>query len=261
LTISGANVTSQGGGPAGLPRVRDAYLTWVEEVEGALVSMTEDPEVLSLLYTPQYWRIRELESDGSSVSDPRPYALVYSAVGRQTDQLGRFAAELEQRLERTARAASGPIAVLDTNILLQYQPFDQIPWEDVLGLPAVRLVIPLRVVEEIDAKKYGKQPDLGKRARNLLPALARRVGPAGAPAALDDETTIEVLVETGSRSRPGDADEEVLTTCLDLAQFSGKLVTLVTGDYGMTLRAQAYGLATASLPDNFLRRQVQADSE
>jgi PIN domain len=259
--MSGANVTSQGGGLGGVPRVRDAYLTWVEEVEAALVSMTEDPEVLSLLYTPQYWRIRELESDWKAISDPRPYPLVYSAVGRQTELLERIAKELEQRLARTALAASGPIAVLDTNVLLQYQGIDQIPWEAVLGLPAVRLVIPVRVVEEIDAKKYAKQLDLAKRARNLLPVLAQYVGPAGAPGALKGDVTIEVFIETGPRARPEDADEEILTTCLDLAQFSSKPITLVTADYGMRLRAEAYGISTASLPDNYLRRRVETESQ
>ena len=150
--------------------------------------------------------------------------------------------------------------MLDTNVLLHYLPVDQIPWPDIVGHQNVRLVIPLRVIEEIDAKKYAKRPDLAKRARNLLPALERMFGQAGAPGRVTDGVTIEVPVDSGPRDRPADADEEILDTCRELGQFAGQPVTLVTGDTGMRLRAQAHGIATSTLPDKYLRG-AQSDTE
>jgi predicted ribonuclease YlaK len=146
--------------------------------------------------------------------------------------------------------------VLDTHVLLHYQPVDQIPWPAVLGAQSVRLVIPLRVIEEIDAKKYARAANLAKRARNVLPSLERLVGPAGAPGRLTQEVTIEVPVETGPRYRPEDADEEILETCRELEQFTGQHVTLVTGDTAMRLRAQANAIPTRELPDNYAREMA-----
>lgn len=114
-------------------------------------------------------------------------------------------------------------------------------------------MIPLRVIEEIDAKKYARRPDFAKRARNLLPSLERLTGPSGEPGALTDGVTIEVPVEAGPRERAVDADEEILDECLELGQFLGQAVTLVTGDTAMRLRARALKIDAAALPDDYLR--------
>lgn len=59
--------------------------------------------------------------------------------------------------------------MVDTNVLLQFQPPDQINWTELLHVAAVRLVIPLRVIEELDTKKHGRSQKLSERARELLP--------------------------------------------------------------------------------------------
>jgi hypothetical protein len=51
-----------------------------------------------------------------------------------------------------------------------------------------------------------------------------------------------VPIDPGPRNRPEDADEEVLNTCRELSLLSSQDVTLVTGDTGMRLRAQALRL-------------------
>lgn len=45
------------------------------------------------------------------------------------------------------------------------------------------------------------------------------------------------------------ADVEILDTCDALGTFTGSPVTLVTGDYGMQLRASARGIRTFAMPD------------
>jgi hypothetical protein len=191
--------------------IRDDYLDWIEQVDNCLGAITDDSAPISELFTAQFWAIRALESDWRAVSDPRPYPLVYTEVTRQIDRLRRLLGDLTVRLER-ASVTGGAVTVLDTNVMLHYLPVDQIPWPDVLGCQNVRLVVPLRVIEEIDAKKYAKSSDLGKRARNLLPTIERLLGPAGAPGRLSEGVTIEVPVDTGPRYRPEDADEEILET-------------------------------------------------
>ncbi|MCW2999178.1 MAG: hypothetical protein JWN65_2727 [Solirubrobacterales bacterium] len=142
---------------------------------------------------------------------------------------------------------------LDTNVLLHCLPPGQIAWRGALGHPAVRLILPLRVVEELDARKYSGRRDLAERARRLLPQLEAAVGYAGEPRAPADGTTLEVFVERSPRRRPADADEEILSTCAELAQLSGRPITLVTQDTGMRLRAQAQGTEVKALPLEYQR--------
>jgi rRNA-processing protein FCF1 len=253
LIMLGGNVSPRGAGPQGMVLMRDAYLDWIEQVESCLSSITADLAPVSELFTAQYWAIRSLSSDWREVSDPRPYPLVYGEVSRQIDRLRRLLDDLNARLTR-ASAAAGSLTVVDTNVLLHYLPVDQIPWPGIVGSQDVRLVIPLRVIEELDAKKYAKRQDLSKRARNILPALERLLGQAGAPGRVTDGVTVEVPVETGPRDRSEDADEVILETCRELGQFAARPVALVTGDYGMRLRAQALGIRTMPMPEKYLRR-------
>lgn len=160
--------------------------------------------------------------------------------------------DLEQRAARLS-LAPGHIAVLDTHVLLHYQPPEQIPWPKVVGHPHVRLVVPLRVVEELDEKKYARRDDIADRARRLLPRLEAVLGPAGAPGELRESVTIEVPVDSGPRRRPANADEEILDTCRELRQLTGREVSLVTGDTSMRLRGEARGLRVVKMPAEYER--------
>jgi predicted ribonuclease YlaK len=111
------------------------------------------------------------------------------------------------------------------------------------------------VIEELDAKKYAQRRDLADRARRILPQLLRVVGTGGSPGELRDGVTIEVPVDPGLRRRPADADEEVLSTCHELQQLTGRDITLVTADTGMRLRAQAHGLVVLTMPETYERQR------
>jgi hypothetical protein len=68
-----------------------------------------------------------------------------------------------------------------------------------------------------------------------------------------DDTTIEVFIEPGPRSRPSDADTEILETAHELRRLSGKVVTITTADTGMMLRGEAQGIPIISMPDKYRR--------
>lgn len=103
---------------------------------------------------------------------------------------------------------------------------------------------------ELGSKKYASSAKLASRARALLPLLERLVGDDGSPPQLNDDITIEVPVEPGSRVRPSDADEEILALCAELPQLTGATVKLVSGDTGIRLRARAQGTTVANMPDS-----------
>lgn len=155
--------------------------------------------------------------------------------------------------------------MLDTNSLLHYEPPESIPWTNIVGRSPVRLVIPLRVIEEVDAEKYSPSRRLRDRARSVLPHIADRVGLWGDSVPLAEGVTLEVLVEPGRRERPEDADEEILDICRELWDFSGRPeggVTLVTNDIAMRLRADAIGgIKPISLPEAYLRDKDAAPDE
>jgi rRNA-processing protein FCF1 len=206
--------------------------------------------VLDALQTGRYWRIRQLHEE-----PVWPAQLVRAEIAQQTSWLETLRDDLQLRIDRVA-AASGIPTILDTNVLLEFVPPAQVDWTAVTGSPSVRLIIPLRVVEELDVWKYDRRrQDRAERARGILPQLEASVGDAGTPRELRANTTIEVLIEPSPRYRPADADEEVLETCRELQQYGQQQVTLVTADTAMRLRAQALNVAVVPMPGEYSRRR------
>jgi rRNA-processing protein FCF1 len=246
LVMAARNVPSASGGGRS-SALRDAYLNWAETAESQLSALTHDVALVTMLQTPRFWQIRALDEPST-----RPWPLVDAEIRLQTTVLERLADDLDERVRRLGSAA-GHLTVLDTNILLQYLPPDGIPWTEVLGHPRVRLIVPLRVIEELDAKKYAPRRDLADRARRILPTLESAVGRDGAPRELRAGVTIEVPVDAVPRGRPEDADEEILSVCHELQQLTGSDLTLVTADTALRLRAQAQGLRVLTLPAKYER--------
>jgi rRNA-processing protein FCF1 len=226
-----------------LVRRQADYLDWAQVTEGQLGNVTYDPEVLTLPYTSAYYAILQF-TPGS----PRGVAFIDSEIARQVRSLEGLRDDLQRRADR-ARAAPGAITILDTNVLLHYQLPDSVAWPELVGQESVRLVIPLRVIEELDEKKYTASEKLRSRARERLPKLYALVGAGGAPKELPNgHGTIEVFIEPGPRMRSVDADTEILETARDLALLSGSKVAIVTGDTGMRLRAEAEGMTIVAMP-------------
>lgn len=247
LVNAGRNVVASvpGGtqiGPGAIP-LAEAYVRWVETVENQLTASSLDLDLVDALHTGRYWRIRQLHEEPI-----RPVALVQSEIDRQAGWLEALRRDLQQRIHRGI-AAQGAPAVIDTNVLLEFMPPAQIDWHSILAISSVRLVVPLRVIEELDLLKFDRRrPDRADRARRILPQLAAVVGAGGEPREVREDTTIEVLVSPAPRARPADGDEEVLQTCQELEQFGGRPVTLISADTAIRLRAQALGIRAIPMP-------------
>ena len=233
-------------------RAFNTYRAWVEATETQLASLTVDPAAVTMLLTRRHFLIHDI--------GPNPYRLwgsLYAERDFQAAALDALAADLQTRVDRAA--GDGEPVVLDTNVLLHYELPDNVPWAKVLGRASVRLVVPLRVVEELDEKKYGRNDLLASRARNLLPWLERAVTTNGGR--IRDDATLEVPVDTSRRTRPESADREILDECHELHEFGGQGVTLVTGDTSMRLRARAESIVAVSMPDDYRRTFSPGASE
>jgi len=171
---------------------------------------------------------------------------------RRQRALDALAAELEgERL----RSGASTLVVPDTNLFLQKDaPVAEIDWPSLVqGDDAVRLVVPLVVVHELDRLKRQGNSTTATLARTslrwLLDVLPRdpqaRSGPLSAVAR---STTVEVYVHEGP-SRPEDADRAIIEVTTWLATVSSQTTVLITRDLGMRLRAVALGVDARQLPD------------
>lgn len=231
----------------GLEALQNAYLNWADACEVQLHFLTSDLEALTMFDTARARMIREL-----SATTVRPWPLIEGEVKLQVSILERMLADLTKRITRSGGAA-GHTAVPDTNILLHYKPLPELPWQALTGSADVRVVLPLRVIEELDQKKYAPRKDLARRARRLLPQVRSWVGPAGASREIAPGVSLEVMVDTGPRRRSVDADEEILTACQELTQFGASPLALLTADTSLQLRAQAEQVAVIALGDEYRR--------
>lgn len=169
------------GGSAGQIRQihQNSFLSWVGTAESQLRNIFIDPTTWEHLYGERYWRIRDLADDS-----PRWMELINHEAEIQATWLDELADRLKSLSDRLA-AAPGQLTVLDTHVLLHFQPPDQVDWPTVVGSPAVRLVLPLRVIEELDEKKYTARAKLADRARRLLSQLRTELAPnSGGPTEL-----------------------------------------------------------------------------
>jgi PIN domain len=227
------------------------YLQWVSGAEPALKGIFVEPEVWTRLRSETFWHIRELNE-----FSPRWQELIYTESTLQAERLEELLAEVEA-LEARLNVAQGQLGVIDTNVLLEHEAPDQVKWSEVINATPVRLVIPLRVLDELDEKKYTARDDKADWARRLLSRQWTKLGPVGgAPVELTAGVTVEVPLGGSPRRRTVDADQEVLDTCETIRRV-GRSVVLVTGDYGMSMRATALQIPVAMMPEKYLRRKIK----
>ena len=222
--------------------------------EQTLRSVFSDRETVEGLRSELFWRALEIRY--------QPLIAYHDIVDIDKQAQAAWLNDLADKLDALARrltAAPGRIAVLDTHILLHYQPPDQIDWTELIKQPAVRLVVPLRVVEKLDEKKYTARDAIAGTARDVIIKLRTLLAPtAGGPTPLRDAVTIEVFGDDRPRRRNQDADEEVLET-RETLQLGQPDLVLITGDASMTIRAAERRIATVEMPERYLRRRLRGE--
>jgi predicted ribonuclease YlaK len=180
-------------------------------------------------------------------------------AGLQVEWLSEVLLKVERMAARFS--APGAVAVLDTNVLLHFKPLDEIEWATIIGSSPVQVVVPLGVVDELDAKKAirGK---LGGRARKRARLLDQHVFGGGG---VREDVDVEVLefsdLDSDAHRRAAvPVDTEVLDVCEALKTYSSDSpVYVVTGDLGMKVRAQARGIEIREMLED--DRQVISDAE
>jgi rRNA-processing protein FCF1 len=231
---------------------RNDYVRWATHTEARLESVLRRDDARAFLDTPRH---RDISS--SSVGEHLTM-MIYAELNAKQRDFQEAASYLQYHLDRMRRAPGLPI-VVDSNVLIHSQRPDYVNWMEELKSEA-RVMLPLRVIEEIDAKKYSDSKRLRAHARRLLPWI-NGLFPEGdlGPVRLRNDATIELLLAERPRYRPADADDEVLDACHAVVRFAGT-GRLMTADTAMRLRAMTEGLEVFFLPPERPRDAAESDS-
>lgn len=144
----------------------------------------------------------------------------------------------------------------DTNVFVQFQAFDGVPWKEIAGYEDVVVVVLAAVIRELDKLKL--EPRLRDRVRDVLPRLEALFADGdtatlqdGTPARLEHGVGIQkIMEEHGLESRLG--DDRILAAVLRLKE-AGAEVVVVSDDTAVRLRARGLGVAVRAVPDKYRR--------
>lgn len=222
---------------------RKSYLEWIERVEAMLVWGSRDPAIRAIPLTERYWRVQQLDL----ATAHRPFPMIAAESRLVSEALSDLASELQRRSTQMSAGAAG-LVVLDTNVLLHHNRPAKIAWSAVVDAePPLRILLPLRVVEELDEHKWSAKAELRNRARAVLADLEEVLGSA-TRGHLQPGVTLEIAGGIYTASRSTDADADILDSCHEVEQFAQQPVTLVSGDKSMRIRARAEGIKTIAMP-------------
>ncbi|MFJ9560988.1 PIN domain-containing protein [Streptomyces fuscichromogenes] len=253
-----------------------AYTDAVHDTYPTLRQAFAVPDLAAGLHSTAYWNLlavngahaeigfttdRVVANNVAWTQRARNHALS-TEIENQVQALEQARAEMEKLKKLVARP--GLPVVYDTNMLNHWQQPGDILWRDVFGaqgerIPDTRLVVPLRVIDELDKQKYG-QGDLARKAATAIRYLERvlRNRQPGEPARLRDGATLEVWVDTDDRG--GDADLSILRCAADLDNLHPTTgARVLTDDVGMRLRAHHLGLKVVRLPEAHRKKGTALD--
>ncbi len=239
-------------GSPGFPQLMQAAVTRYEDCTArVIIKLRENFVDLTLanrVRGEKYWLI--VASDATS---PRTASLMHTELGELSLEFMYAANEL-RKLQARFAGRVGRCLVVDTNNLLHYQRFDNIPWSTLFRQGAW-VVLPHVVLDEIDRKSYEEGSKVRDRARGvyrMLDGLITRIDDQGYATLNDGSACLILLDEPGHRRLPNNDDEIVARAGFLQQALAPGQVTMVTRDIGMRARALALQLRAERLPDNYL---------
>lgn len=225
------------------------YLQWVEKVDRLLSTYFGIGSWNDWLYSTHYWHVRELGPGAVRFT-----SLLQMVADRQLACFDRIIEHLKYLLLEEQHADRNELrVVLDTNVHLHYQPFDQVKdWTAIVGnaMDKVQLVVPLPVVRELDDKKNSANAKLSGRAASRLGALRTALAGNGVgPVQVRNRVRLSIFVPR-TQIDMSNMDEAILACIERLTLRAGGPVVLVTGDLAMQLRAESRNITVSVMPES-----------
>lgn len=145
---------------------------------------------------------------------------------------------------------------LDTNVLIHFQSFDTIKWNEVLNStdPFTIVFTPI-VISELDKHKYSQKQKLARKAKAILPQIEMVLDNASSCSFPVLCIAIKPSEETFTkhRLRTDDADDNLIASIIEFIseKLEGDSIILVTNDVGPRLKAKAHQISTLKPLDKY----------
>lgn len=234
------------GGQGQVETARDLYLMWVEDAEHLLSGLSRGDVWLLGFFTPRYSDLRDLHA-GSA----RPVPLILGEATFQRNRLQGLAADLADAQVADGADLGATRAVLDTNVWLHFEVFDS-DWCSLLSVDAVRLLVPLVVLRELDQHKNRGGSVEARRARSVTRRLLQETDDGRARGSgLPGRVTVEIFQDAKSHTPHEHKDREFLDSADRLTRRPGGLVMVVSDDGGVHAASQAHGLTVVRPPEDW----------
>lgn len=142
--------------------------------------------------------------------------------------------------------------ILDTNILIHYNSFEDIPWGELMGFDELTFVFPALVIEEVDKVKDRERGRVQRRAK----AVSSRLGQLlvdevqGKYPVLFIETPLATFEE--QRDYNLESNDNMILFSVYKAEIDHAMVCLVSSDNAMLMRAKRFGFKKYRLDDKYL---------
>ena len=143
----------------------------------------------------------------------------------------------------------------DTTILIQYQSFDRIDWESVLGIEKVKILLTSSVMQEMeDIKNQSISPGLARRAGQALQSIQTLLEhPTRTPSVrvvLINDPEIDFQAEDLD---PSSVTDVLVASIISYQrEYSLEYLILLSEDERTRNKARAAGIEIGSLPQRFL---------
>lgn len=202
---------------------RDAWLRWWDQTDRQLRNLFADTELAADLFRTQL----EIQRMGEE-------AMPYVHLNRVVDVWRTRLNEAVEHLEALRGFATRPgrIVVADTSAFIEGSGLMDANWRQIARAPeaeAVRLIIPILVVEELDDLKRSRNPRVMERARATLKTLwASLHNSAGE--VIQPQVTAEVLLDDLWHSRRRVNDVEIVDRASYVKEVTGRQVVLAATD-------------------------------
>ncbi|MFF4349999.1 PIN domain-containing protein [Streptomyces sp. NPDC001530] len=253
-----------------------AYTDAVHDTYSTLKQAFAAPDLGAGLHSTAYWNLLATGGANADIGWTSDRAVISNLARAQRALNQAFSTEIENQVKALEQARTeledlkklvarpGLPVVYDTNMLNHWQQPGDIRWRDLFKaqdekVPLTRLVVPLRVIDELDKQKYG-QGDLARKAATAIRYLERvlKDSQPGEPVKLREGATLEVWVDTDDRG--GDADLSILRCAADLDNLHPDTgARVLTDDVGMRLRAHQLGLKVVRLPEAHRKKGTALD--
>lgn len=236
------------------PEVLQGYQRAAVQAADSLSFMFSPDDVDRMVRTRTYWLLM------SMVATPENEPVIHDLVrtesrnrGSYFEALGREFRSIEQKWAGSSLTLIAP----DTNVYLhQNDFFERIDWTDHAGGAAVRLMVPIQVVRELDKHKNGPRnavvSDSCKelvriRASRTVKRLRELLVDPTQVATLESGTEIELIADAPDH-RPGeDGDGEIIDRVRVTSSLIQRDVFVATADGGMDFAAKIEGLKVIGL--------------